>query len=126
MDLKHQDKYRVAFEDSYYHAGPIDRADSDFPIYYQVIPGKHGEVYWHSDNRFAVQLNSRKLMGRVKRLKGVEAFIEGDGEGVYLFPLNMLDTIAEIIKARKRRQVTEKMREHLKKVGQKTRFKSLK
>ncbi len=118
INLKQQtNKYRVTFEDSYYHAGLIDRADPDFPIYYQIIPGKFGEIYWHSDNRLAVQVNSGKLMSRVSKLKGVETFVEGDGEGIYLFSLDMLDTIAEIIKARRRRQVSEKERERLAQIG---------
>lgn len=44
-------------------------------------------------------------------------FLRETEKGVYLFSFDMLDTIAEIIKARKRRQVSEKERERLAQIG---------
>jgi hypothetical protein len=114
IDLtKLQNRYRVTFEESYYYAGTLDRADPDFPLMYQIIAGRYGEIYNYDDEHLAVYVIGEKRHKEVSRLDGIQLLNDCDGEGVYLFKvdnLELLYTIAEIIHAHKKRRLSEEQK----------------
>ncbi|MGC8580007.1 MAG: hypothetical protein ACP5MB_08125 [bacterium] len=127
IDLtKLQNRYRVSFEESYNYAGELDRADPGFPIMYQIIAGKFGEIYSYDDKHLAVYVIGQYRYKKISRLDGIKTLHDCDGEGVYLFKadnLELLDTLAKIIHARKKRQVSDKEKERLKSLSKQYGFK---
>ncbi len=127
FDLKNlQNRYKVTFDESYKYVGELDRSDPDFPLMYQVIAGKHGEIYAYDDTRLAVYGTGQNRHKEVSRLDSIETLHDGDGEGVYLFKadnLELLDAIAKITHAHKKRQVSIKERERLKSLSRQYGFK---
>jgi hypothetical protein len=110
---KLQSRYRVTFEESYNYAGVLDRADPDFPLMYQIIAGKHGEIYNYDDKHLAVYVTGQNRHKEVSRLDGIQTLHDCDGEGVYLFKANnieLLYTIASLIHAHKKRHLSEKQK----------------
>lgn len=114
IDLtKLQNRYRVTFEESYQYAGELDRADPDFPLMYQIIAGKYGEIYAYDDTQLRVYVIGQNRHKEVSRLNGIQTLHDLDSEGVYLFKadnLELLDTIARILHARKKRHLSEKQK----------------
>ena len=114
IDLaKLQSRYKVTFEESYNYAGELDRSDPDFPLMYQIIAGKHGEVYAYDDTRLAVYVRGQIRHKATSKLDGIKTLHNLDGEGVYLFKvdnLELLDTIAMLIHAHKKRHLSEKQK----------------
>ena len=114
IDLsKLQNRYRVTFEESYNYSGEIDKADPDFPLMYQIITGKYGEIYSYDNGHLAVYVTGIKKTQRVSQFAGVKLHKDGDGETVYLFDadnLELLYTIASLIHAHKKRHLSEKQK----------------
>jgi hypothetical protein len=124
--LKISDRYVVSFEESYNHAGELDKADPDFPLMYQVIEGKYGEIYAYDDEHLAVYVIGQNRHKKVSRLEGIQLLNDCEDEGVYLFRADnqdLLHTVANIIHAHKKRQVSEKERERLKSLSNQYGFK---
>lgn len=121
FDLKKlQNRYKVIFEESYQYAGELDRVDPDFPFMYQIIAGKHGEIYAYDNNNLAVYVRGSKRSRKTSSLDSVKLHWNGYGEAIYLFKadnLGLLNTIAKIIYAHKKRQVSAKERDRLKTIG---------
>ena len=114
IDLnKLQSRYKVTLEESYSYAGELDRSDPDFPLMYQIIAGKYGEVYAYDDTHLAVYVTGQNRHKEVSRLDGIQTLHDCDGEGVYLFKADnpeLLDAIAKIIHAHKKRRLSEKQK----------------
>ena len=127
IDLtKLQSRYKVTFEESYKYAGELDRHDPDFPLMYQIIAGKYGELYAYDDTHLAVYVTGQNRHKEVSRLDGIQILHDCDGEGVYLFKTDnpeLLDTIATFIHAHKKRRVSNKERERLKSLSKQHGFK---
>ncbi len=121
IDLtKLQNQYRVTHEESYKHAGVLDKSAPDFILMYQIIAGKYGEIYPHDDTTLAAYVLGNKRAKRVSRLEGVTAYIDRDGETVFLFKpdnITLLYHISRVIKARKKRKASDTERERLKHIG---------
>jgi len=108
------------------HAGELDKADPDFPLMYQIIAGKYGEIYNYDDKHLAVYVIGEKRHKEVSRLDGIQILHDCDGEGVYLFKADnqdLLYTLANVIHAHKKRQVSDKERERLKSLSSQYGFK---
>ena len=114
IDLtKTQIRYKVTFEEGYNYAGELDKTDPDFPLMYQTIAGKYGEIYTYDDTHLAVYVTGQFRHKELSRLEGIKTLHDLDGEGVYLFKadnLELLDTIAKLIHAHKKRHLSEKQK----------------
>lgn len=76
------------------------------------------QIYRYSDSLLAVSfLTTGYKNNRIKELKDINVkvtlFVQGDDESTYLFKEVDLDKVAEIVKARKRRLLTEEQKEVL-------------
>jgi len=111
--LKISDRYVVSFEESYNHAGELGKADPDFPLMYQVIEGKYGEIYAYDDEHLAVYVIGQNRHKKVSRLEGIQLLNDCEDEGVYLFRADNQDlfhTVANIIHAHKKRRLSEEQK----------------
>jgi hypothetical protein len=77
------------------------------------IPGKMGFVSVHGENTLAVWSKSFQTIKRLAELPGLKLHQRGKQEARFLFGPESLRTVAEIIRARKRRQVTPEQRQEL-------------
>lgn len=127
VDLtKLQSRYKVSYEESYKSAGELDRADTDFPLMYQIISGKYGEIYAYDNTRLAVYITGQNRHREVSRLDGVMALHSGDGEAVYLFKADNLDllyTVCRFIHAHKKRRASDTEKKRLKQLSLRYGFK---
>lgn len=71
-----------------------------------VIPCKSGEIFAHDDSLLAAEVNGPKLAKRASEIPGVTVHQAGDGYVCVLFPVELFDAIAEIVKPRKKRQLS--------------------
>jgi hypothetical protein len=70
---------------------------------FPVIPGRYGQVEWFDGNDLAVYTDRPRLFGRLWAIPGVRRHQTGDTEMRAVFPLEALEQVAGVIKARHRR-----------------------
>jgi hypothetical protein len=78
------------------------------------IPCQARHICKHSDELLAAYVTVHTRARRLEAVEGVishDAFIEG--EGIYLFPPKLIDEVAEIMGARRRRRISEYERQRL-------------
>ena len=104
-------KYRVEFDPCYSSAGvPRDKLDP----WYMLIPCKYGHIYPYGDDQLAIDIEGHcQMRGMVKRLGCTELYTEGDDDICCLFDVADFDKVAELVKPRKWRQVSDEERERL-------------
>lgn len=114
-------RYRVRYEESYRaQYGP--RAFTVDP-WLQIIPCQHGHVLPHGGDMLAASTDRRGPIAR-RLIALPEATIHQDGDdGVtVLFQVDQFDAVAEVMKPRRRRIVSEAERERLRTLGAKYGF----
>lgn len=82
------------------------------------IQGRYGAIYPYGSTHFhpdllAVRVDSPRIWMRDFDHLGLKVRQWGDDEKVFLFPVSMLDEIAGLIKARRRRQVSPEQKAEL-------------
>lgn len=76
------------------------RADAEgFPI----IPGRYGQIEWFDGRDLAVYSDRPRVFVKLWSIPGVRRHQTGDTEMRALFPLEALEQVASVIKARHRR-----------------------
>jgi hypothetical protein len=115
-------RYRVRCEESYYaEYGRGARVDDPW---LQIIPCKWGHVFPHGGDLLAASVDGfPKVAGRLRRLACVEIWQDGDlGELTALFHVRDFGRVAQVMRPRRRRRLTETQRAKLVEAGAKTRF----
>jgi hypothetical protein len=101
-------KYRVKKGEEWYDCDEEDRAWLSV-IACRKPPGGH--IYTHSETTLGYMSEPNQNHGRLKTklltIDGVEIAQEGDFEFAVSFPLELLDTVAKVVKARKRMKLSE-------------------
>ncbi len=114
-------QYRVGCEESHYaEHGPDARVDTPWLM---IIPGALGHIFPWSNTLLAVATN--KAGAVAKRLRGLPYLVvvqDGDDGINGTFPPEHLPEVAKIIRARRRRRLSEDGRRRLAAAGAKTRF----
>ena len=106
------DRYRVTYEESYF----VERSrQTVVDPWLMIIPCRFGHIFPHGDDILAASVDGfPKIAGRLRRLAGVHIHQDGDfGELTVLFPVGTFDTVAEIMRPRRRRQLTDQQRAEL-------------
>jgi len=67
-----------------------------------VIPGRYGRIEWHDGARLAVHTDRPRLFPKLWTIPGVLRWQTGDQEIRALFPVEALDQVAGVIRARHR------------------------
>ena len=114
-------RYKVTHEEAYRHEyGPRARVDDPW---LQIIPGQRGHVFPWDDRRLAASTNtSGATATKLKALPLVEVWQDGADGATVLFPADKLDEVADLLKLRRRRYISEQERERLAGLGRRYRF----
>jgi hypothetical protein len=101
---------------------PVARPDDTDP-WVQVLVGRHGEIYPHGRDLLAVEVYDGRIALRVAEvLNGSLPWQRGEAFFCYVFPVNQLVTVADIIQPPKVRHLSPAARDRLAQVGQETQF----
>jgi hypothetical protein len=107
-------QYRVVCEDSYYaQYGPRARTVDSWLM---VMPCRHGHIFPHGGDLLAASTDKAGgVARRLKALAGVTVHQDGDDGATVLFPVEMFNQVAALMKPRRRRVVnlTEEQRAEL-------------
>lgn len=96
-------RYKIALDEAA-SIEPGGKKDS----WYQVIPCRYGQIYPYSDNLLAVYVQGLAARNRLSGLAELTLCNwSDDGEAVFLFPLILLDLVAEVVKPRRKRRLSE-------------------
>ena len=89
----------------------------------QFIRHKWGDIYAHSATELACFVNGRKKYNLLKaEFPDIQITQEGDQEIIFVFDPSLLPGLATALKAHKKRQMSEKERDRLIKVGREYQF----
>ena len=88
------------------------------PWYYE-IRGKYGTIYLYGTNKLAVRITANRIKGRIKtEYKNILSLhIEAADESIFLFNPDNFEIVAGLIKAGRKKQVTEKERLRLRNIS---------
>jgi hypothetical protein len=130
MSLSEQtdNRYRITLEETWHHErSEVRSADR---IWYERIPCLGGAwISVYSLAPLSLQLwtdrvkNARIVWGAIKDAPGVQADFHFDGEAVLRFPLELLQQVAEMAGARKRRRLSPEHKARLAESNKDYRFK---
>ena len=123
-------RYRVSLEESWYHERPEVRNPERH--WYEILPCRGGAFIglYAEKPEVVLQLytpkvkNARVIWEAIKDKPGVWADFHMDGEVMLYFPAELLNVVAEMSGARKRRRLSPEARARLVEVGKASRFAS--
>lgn len=81
--------------------------------WYHVIKCQRGELYPFSAAEIVAEATSNPTFNRLAGLPGVRVHQNADQGGAVRFPIAMLDQVAEIMRPRRKRQVSDDERARL-------------
>ena len=115
LNLKemYADRYRIELDES-----ALCPSESENNPWYFQIPCKYGHVYPVSDKLLAFYCSGPRIVARLHAdHPELETPQWGDKEAVFLFPPEMIETIAQYAKPRRKRQLSEKRQKQLSEQG---------
>lgn len=114
-------RYRVEYEESYFaQYGP--RARTNDP-WLQIIPGARGHVYpWNTTTLAATTKTSGRIAKQLKALPFVEVYTDACDGATVLFPAGHLDQVADLLRLRRRRRLSDRERNRLAELGRRYGF----
>jgi hypothetical protein len=114
-------RYKITYEKSYAAAyGP--KATREAP-WLQIIPGARGHVYPHTTTMLAATTNKSGPTARhLTALPFVQVWTDGSDGVTVVFPPDRLEEVAELLKLRRRRRITDQERDRLTELGRRHRF----
>ena len=113
-------RWRVTLDES----AEQDPGGSHSPWNYR-LEGRRGHVYCHGQTTLGVWTDHRGMRRRLLDLLGARLHQGGDREWTIVVSLDHLGAAATIIKARKRRRLSEEHRAKLGSAGSKSQFSAL-
>ena len=115
------DQHRVVYEDSREAEYGLGARTED--PWLMILLCQYGHICpWGGNNLAACTARPGRIAGNLKRLPFTEVVQDGDDGANVVFAVEHFDEVAEIMKPRKRRRVSETLRQHLAEIGQQTRF----
>ncbi len=105
-------RYRLELDES----ARIDRSQEPKDWCIQ-IPCKHGHIGVHSDKELRAYCKATRLFARLTDITSARVIQEGDKEIAIAFHPTHLDEVAELLKARRKRVVTEEELQRLASIG---------
>ncbi len=90
----------------------------DKPWYYE-IRGKYGVIYLNEANKLAVRITGNRIKSRIKTeyRNILSLYLEAEDESIFLFNPENFEIVAKLIKARRKRQISEKERLRLRNIS---------
>lgn len=106
------DRYRVGHDPA-----STPRGATENP-WCQRIPTRSGEIYPFGNETLIVEVEGHNyLKARLSRLDCCEIHQDGDDFGSFKFHVSDFDRIAEVVKPRRKRQISEEERQRLAAIG---------
>lgn len=103
------DRYRITFDEAY---DPKHRPKDKLNPWMMEIPCERGTIYPDDDANLCVMIAYRPITAKkVGGLPGVELVQDGDHEKTFRFPVELFDAVAEIVRPRRKRHMTEANKE---------------
>jgi len=116
IDLKKRfgQKYRIFMDEAWY----VETAESfpdkikHRPWYYETR-GKYGTIYLYGTNKLAVRITANRIKSRIKTdyRNILSLYLEAEDESIFLFSPVNFEIVAGLIKARRKRQITNEQRQ---------------
>lgn len=102
-------RYRIAFDGAY---DPRNRPKDKLDPWAMEIPCERGTIYPHGGNDLAVMVDYRPVTARkLATIPGVALVQDGNHEKTFVFDVGLFAAVAEIVKPRRKRQITEDQRQ---------------
>lgn len=116
IDLKKRfgQKYRIFMDEAWY----VETAES-YPdkikhrLWYYEIRGKYGTIYLYGTNKLAVRITANRIKSRIMTdyRNILSMYLEAEDESIFLFSPVNFEIVAGLIKARRKRQITNEQRQ---------------
>ena len=106
------DRYRTVLDESYQ-----DDTARQSKLWYFRIPCQHGFISVHGSETLAAWTGSPRMVEKLIAIPEVEVHQRGDSEVRVLFGPDRLDDVASVLKARRKRKISEAERQRLATVG---------
>lgn len=122
IDLKRRfgKKYRIFMDEAWKAEDSQSNPDKvkDKPWYYE-IRGKYGVIYLNEANKLAVRITGNRIKSRIKTeyRNILSLYLEAEDESIFLFNPENFEIVAKLIKARRKRQISEKERLRLRNIS---------
>jgi hypothetical protein len=122
IDLKRRfgKKYRIFMDEAWKAEDSQSNPDKvkDKPWYYE-IRGKYGVIYLYGANKLAVRITGNRIKSRIKTeyRNILSLYLEAEDESIFLFNPENFEIVAKLIKARRKRQISEKERLRLRNIS---------
>ena len=110
INLKQQfgDCYKITFDPAY---DPQNRPKDKLDPWYIQIACQRGVIYPHGGDRLAAEIEGRpRTARRLRELPCTEVFPDGNNDLAVTFDARDFEKVAELIKPRRRRRVSEENR----------------
>lgn len=106
IDLKQlaDRKYKIRLDESY-------EADQGGKEWYYQIPCKHGHIFVQGKSELGVFTNKPNINKFLKEISGLRKLQIGDKEFSYGFPPELMDQVAEVMRARRRPRLSDEQRQ---------------
>jgi len=116
------DNYRITF-DSAYSARGVPRNKLD-PWMMQIPgQGRGVTIYPYGADMLAVEVDRRpSIVAKLKAIEGLKLHQDGDIEKTFLFDVALFEQVAEVVKPRRKRQVSDQRRQELVSYGRRYGF----
>jgi hypothetical protein len=102
-------RYRIAFDPVY---DPAHRPKDSLDPWMMEIPCERGTIYPHGESDLAVMVDYRPITAKkLAEIPGVILAQDGDQEKTFVFPVGLFDAVAELVKPRRKRHMTEANKE---------------
>ncbi len=88
-------------------------------LWYYEIRGKYGTIYLSGTNKLAVRITANRIKSRIKTeyKDMLSLYLEAEDESIFLFNPEYFEIVAGVIKARKKKQISEQERWRLRKIS---------
>lgn len=96
------DKYRITYDEAYYHERPEFRATEEPHL--QIIPCLRGHIYPTEGDTLAVFAPGGPTRRRLAELPGCRPCTDGSDGATFLFHVDHFEAVAEVVQPRRRRR----------------------
>jgi len=114
--------YRITFDPAYSARGvPCGKLD----CWMMQVPcqGRGVTIYPYGGNSLAVEVDRRpSIAAKLRGIEGLKLHQDGDNETTFLFDVALFEQVAEVVKPRRKRQVSDERRQELVSYGRRYGF----
>jgi hypothetical protein len=113
-------KYKIFMDEAWEVEDSQSNSDKvkDKPWYYE-IHGKYGAIYLYGKDKLAVRITANRIKSRIKaEYKDIlSLYLEAEDESIFLFNLDNFEIVAKLIKARRKKQLSDQERVRLRNIS---------